>query len=105
MLLTGWKEIAQYLRCGVRSAQRWQSKGLPINRRYPGPRSPVIADSEEIDLWMRGDSFWRKEDVGTLANVKRSRKLRAQLRQSRENLKHTLDELRKNLDPLRAKKH
>ena len=102
MILSGWKEIAQYLRCGARTAQRWQSKGLPVRRAYPGGRAPVLADSEEIDAWVRG---WRKKDQGTLANVTRSRELRAQLQHSRENLRHTLDELKKTLAPLRAKKH
>lgn len=105
MILSGWKEIAQYLRCGIRTAQRWQSKGLPVKRVYPGHRAPVFADSEEIDSWVHGGSFWLKKDLDTLTNVTRSRELRAQVRHSRETLHHTLDELKKTMDPLRAKKH
>ena len=105
MLLTGWKEIASYLRCGIRTAQRWQSKGLPVKRVYPGRRVPVLADTEELDAWVRGGSFWRKKDLNTLTNVLRSRELRAQVRHARENLQRTFDELRKTMDPIRAKKH
>src|SRR5215475_5940455 len=109
MILTGWKEIAQYLRCGVRTAQRWQGKGLPVRRMYPaGPKAPVLANSEELEAWMREGSFWRKKDRGTLANVQRSQELRAQVRASRAALEHTLDELRKlrkTLDAIQDKKH
>ena len=34
MILSGWKEMAQYLRCSVRTAQRWQD--LPVKRAYAG---------------------------------------------------------------------
>lgn len=105
MILSGWKEIAQYLRCGTRTAQRWQTRGLPVRRAYPGRRAPVLADSEELDAWVHGGSFWRKKDLDTLSNVSRSRELRAQVWQSRENLRHTFDELKKTMDPLRAKKY
>jgi len=32
MILSGWKEIASYLHCGVRTVQRWEVDGLPIYR-------------------------------------------------------------------------
>ena len=95
MTLVGWKEIARYLRCGVRSAQRWQSRGLPVKRLYPGRHAPVWANSDEVDRWARGGSFWRDKQVGTRANVMRSQELRAQVERSREKLHHTLDELKK----------
>lgn len=52
MILTGWKEIAKYLRYAVRTVQRWQSNGLPVKRVRKSPRSPVVADSEELDAWI-----------------------------------------------------
>lgn len=106
MILKGWKTIALHLQCGVRSAQRWHSsRGLPVRRLYSSDRAPVIANSEEIDAWLHGGSFWRKKDFETLATVTRSRELRAQLRQSRETLERTVAELEKTLEPIRAKKH
>ena len=53
MILSGWKEIAGYLRCGVRTVQRWEADGLPIHRPSPAKRSHVIAHSEELDRWVR----------------------------------------------------
>ena len=52
MTLSGWKEIAEHLRCGVRTAQRWQALGLPIRRIGRGSRAPVLADSEKLDRWL-----------------------------------------------------
>lgn len=53
MLFTGWKEIANYLRCGVRTVQRWERKGLPIIRPMPGSRAHVIAYSQHLDRWLK----------------------------------------------------
>jgi hypothetical protein len=51
--LQTWKEIAAYLRRGVRSVQRWEANaGLPVRRVSAGERSPVIALRSEIDEWL-----------------------------------------------------
>jgi hypothetical protein len=50
-VLTGWKEISTYLRLSVRTAQRYESIGLPVRRIGVGPRRPVIAFAEELDAW------------------------------------------------------
>ena len=49
--LTGWKEIATFLRRGVRTIQRWESLGLPVHRTKGGRSSPVFAFAEELDAW------------------------------------------------------
>ncbi len=49
--LTSWKEIANYLRISIRTAQLWErDRGLPI-RRLPGPRGLVSAKPSELDDW------------------------------------------------------
>lgn len=53
MILSGWKEIAQYLHCGVRTVQRWESEGLRVHRPTPSKGGHVIAHSEELDRWVR----------------------------------------------------
>ncbi len=51
--LDSWKEIAAYLKRGVRTAQRWQrAAGLPV-RRFPSERGGVFAFKSEIDAWWR----------------------------------------------------
>ena len=57
MVLHGWKQIAQYLGCGIRTAQRWESQcGLPVTRPRNHLRSPVLAQSEALDSWAGGAS-------------------------------------------------
>lgn len=52
MLLNGWKEIANHAKRGVRTAQRWERQGMPVTRVSESAKSPVIAQSEEIDHWL-----------------------------------------------------
>lgn len=57
MVLHGWKQIAQYLGCGIRTAQRWESEcQLPVTRPRNHLRSPVLAHSEALDAWASGAS-------------------------------------------------
>ena len=53
MILTGWKEIADHLRRSLRTVQRWEMGGLPVRRLSYEIRSPVIAESDELDTWLR----------------------------------------------------
>src|SRR5215472_912210 len=68
-ILSGWKEIANYLGRGVRTAQRYEiEKHLPIRR--PAGES-VIATKSEIDRWVSialAETAW----VGERANRARS---------------------------------
>lgn len=68
MLLNSWKEIAGYLKCGVRTAQRWQRDlHMPVMRVRGGQRGPVMADSEELDAWIRRRSSEVSSDRYTTA--------------------------------------
>ena len=50
--LDSWKEIAAYLRCGVRSAQRWEkTEGLPVHRHVHQTQGSIYAFTSEIDEW------------------------------------------------------
>jgi len=50
--LNGWKEIANYLRLGVRTVQRYEKNfDLPVRRLAGKPRSLVFAITQEIDGW------------------------------------------------------
>ena len=51
--LTSWKEIAAYMRCGVRTVQRYERNfGLPIRRPTGKSRGSVMATRAEIDAWV-----------------------------------------------------
>jgi hypothetical protein len=51
--LSGWKEIAEHLHLGVRTAQRWERLGLPVRRVSGSACSPVVAIPDELELWAR----------------------------------------------------
>jgi len=54
VILNSWKEIAAYLKCGVRTAQRWQEDlHMPVMRIRAGKRGPVVAESQRLDEWMK----------------------------------------------------
>ncbi|MGH9433804.1 MAG: tetratricopeptide repeat protein [Terriglobia bacterium] len=50
--LSSWKEIATYLKCGIRTVQRWESvEGLPVHRHVHLKNSTVYAFKAELDAW------------------------------------------------------
>src|SRR3954471_9922779 len=52
--LNSWKEIAAYLRAGVRTVQRWEkTEGLPVHRHLHQAQGSVYALTKEIDDWRR----------------------------------------------------
>ena len=53
MILKGWKDVAKYLGCGVRTVQRWERLGLPVRRPTKAHRAPVVSISEELDAWIK----------------------------------------------------
>jgi phage terminase Nu1 subunit (DNA packaging protein) len=55
MILNSWKEIASYLNCSVRTAQRFEQLGMPVRRPSGHLRSAVIAMTDELEAWL-GDS-------------------------------------------------
>lgn len=53
-VLSSWKEIAQFLGKGVRTAQRWERElGLPVHRPEQSNRYVVLADPGELLHWMK----------------------------------------------------
>jgi len=52
--LDSWKEIAAYLRRGVRTVRRWEhDEGLPVHRHVHRVLGSVYAYKSEIDTWRR----------------------------------------------------
>ena len=61
--LDSWKEIAAYLKRGVRTVQRWERvAGLPV-RRIPSTRGAVYAFRAELDQWWRNQSVHRATEM------------------------------------------
>lgn len=112
-VLSGWKEVANYLHVGVRTAQRWESDlGLPVRRPRGRKRSAVLADGHELDLWLRSRPLGTPADlrhalvVGANAEMNRpattSAELRRTVAQSRRELALARAALTENIRRLRA---
>jgi TolB-like protein/Tfp pilus assembly protein PilF len=55
--LDSWKEIAAYLKRGVRTVRRWErQEGLPVHRHSHSKQATVYAFPPEIDKWLEGRS-------------------------------------------------
>src|SRR5262249_19938911 len=51
--LYSWKEIAVFLKCGLRTAQRWErNEGLPTHRHSHVRRGTVFAFKDELQRWI-----------------------------------------------------
>jgi len=60
--LDSWKEIATYLKRGVRTVRRWErEEGLPVRRHVHGKQATIYAFAQEIDRWLEG----RQGEAGT----------------------------------------
>ena len=62
--LDSWKEIAAYLRRGVRTVRRWEhEEGLPVHRHVHRVLGSVYAFKSEIDGWQRAQREQRDRPV------------------------------------------
>jgi len=53
-ILDCWKQIADFLRRGVRTAQRWErTEGLPVHRHQHMKRGSVYAVPSELAEWLK----------------------------------------------------
>lgn len=103
VILTGWKEISKHLRYGVRTVQRWELNGLPVKRVNNSPRSPVVADSEELDAWILHRMQHPRGAAQRLAdNLVLTQKLQRETQEIRKQLRDKLDALRRTLAESRA---
>ena len=105
VILTGWKEIAKHLRYGVRTLQRWEGKGLPVKRVNNSSRSPVVADSDELDAWVLHRNRIPPGAPQSLAeNLRRARELRREVQRNRRDFQAQVQVFRKELAEFRAKR-
>jgi hypothetical protein len=74
--LTSWKEIAAYMRAGVRTVQRYEREfGLPVRRPTGKSRGSVMATRAEIDAWVAAGPI---RETFRLSRVERDSRIRSQ---------------------------
>lgn len=104
-ILSGWKDIANYMGKGVRTVQPYaQEGGLPIRRMSGTPKASVLVTRAELDEWIRGAfdrKAWNEKRSADLENVKsRTLELRAAIEQFRLSMR-TLSRTRNELSVCR----
>jgi phage terminase Nu1 subunit (DNA packaging protein) len=104
MVLSGWKDIAAYLRCGIRTVQRWERKGIPVHRPVPSKRSHVIAYSEELDWWIRDHQPHHPPPDHVVVTISRAKRLCEDSRSNLANLRARMQELRQEMTSLRRRR-
>lgn len=75
--LISWKEIAHYLQCEERTAQRWEhERGLPVQRVPGDKRGTVYAFVSEIDAWLRQQASEVQNADGQVSGIALSPQVR-----------------------------
>jgi hypothetical protein len=97
-LLSGWKEIAEYLHLTVRTSQRWERLGLPVRRVSDSPCSPVVAIPDELELWARTRDV--RSDAALIPTNKLLSTRMAELRQAQVRIKRKTRGLLRQIDVL-----
>lgn len=61
--LDSWKEVAAYLKKGVRTVRRWErQEKLPVHRHFHGKQGTVYAFADELDRWLQGRTVKESTD-------------------------------------------
>lgn len=97
-VLNSWKEIANFLGRGVRTAQRWEHDlHMPVRRPRGRSRSAVLAIPQEIETWLLSAPTGELNKVPASESAKSVQIVRASIEQS--------SELREQSRQVRAQHH
>ena len=92
--LVSWKEIAEYMHCGVRTAQRYEREfGLPVRRPTARSRGSVMATRAEIDAWLAAAPI---RETFRLSRVEQSSRIHdnaSQLKQGMIAMRHLKEQM------------
>jgi hypothetical protein len=109
--LSGWKEIAAYLRKGVRTVQRYEGQmGLPVRRPAGKAQGSVLATRTELDAWVSAqpfrEAFHRERTTPNTSRpsftalkegVAKMRRLHQEMSELREELRASVERLQSSL--------
>lgn len=106
-ILSGWKEIANYLGMGVRTVQRYERDlRLPIRRPSGSSRGSVIATKAELDAWVNASplreafrlSLHAVDSAETVKELKQHVTELHRLRKESAQLRYEMSASRKELE-------
>lgn len=112
-IFSGWKQIADYLGKGVRTAQRYErALSLPVHRPAGTSKGSVIATKAELDGWINAspirEAFRQPHSILENASMLQEfhqrivelHRLREEAAQLRQDLRVSLAELRAGIQIL-----
>ena len=101
-ILSGWKDIANYLGKGVRTVQRYEEEfRLPVRRPAGRSRGSVVATKAELDAWIAASPVRQQLQMaikagppsslaGIRQNLREMRILREQMRDLRSGINRSV---------------
>jgi hypothetical protein len=82
----------------MRTVQRWENSGLPVKRVNKSPRSPVVADSDELDAWiLHRLKLPDGAPENLLENRQRAQELHLATERNRKQFQLQVQEFKKNV--------
>jgi hypothetical protein len=113
-ILSGWKDIANYLGKGVRTVQRYEEDlRLPVRRPAGRVRGSVVATKAELDAWVAAspiretfqtmlptDPLCAVSRAGVREGIREMRTLQVQMRELRADMTRSIFLLQKGLNTL-----
>jgi hypothetical protein len=109
-IISGWKDIANYLGKGVRTVQRYERElGLPVRRPAGKSTGSVIATKAELDGWVMASPIQKAFRLPSPAeeiaaplkefrqHIQELHRLREENAQLRKELHSSLESLHSNL--------
>lgn len=115
-ILSGWKDIANYLGKGVRTVQRYEQElRLPVRRPAGRVRGSVVATTTELDAWVTASPI-REEFQPNLCldlqgivsweavrqGIRKMRVLQQQMRSLGAEVKRSMCRLQENIETLQG---
>ena len=81
------------------------TQGTTVKRVNNSPRSPVVADSDELDAWvLHRNRIPPGTPQSLVEKLRRARELSAEVKRNRKELQRRLETLRKGIPEFRAKR-
>lgn len=106
-ILSGWKDIANYLGKGVRTVQRYERElGLPVRRPSGKSKGSVITTQPELDGWVAScrlsDRAQHPEATSVLVACSSLRQRLVEMERLAMQMKKLRSEVRSSSEMLRA---
>lgn len=94
-ILSGWKDIANYLHRGVRTVQRYEQElKLPVRRPAAKSGGSVLATRNDLDAWVRAierQNTLQSQKKGAIATTTEGPKLKMTM----ERMKYLCEQLKR----------